>query len=35
MTASARVMVPIEITASMLRTGTTIPEPDTVNGEVA
>lgn len=35
MTASARVMVPIEITASMLRTGTSIPEPDTANGEVA
>lgn len=35
MTASARVMVPIEIKASMLRAGTTIPEPDLVNGEVA
>ena len=35
MTASARVMVPVEITASMLKEGTTIPEPDLVNDEVA
>lgn len=35
MSASARVMVPIEVTSSMLRTGTTIPEPDIANGEVA
>lgn len=35
MTTSARVMVPIDITASMLRTGTSIPEPDIANGEVA
>lgn len=35
MTASARVMVPIDITASMIKTGTSIPEPDIVNGEEA
>lgn len=35
MTASARVMVPVEIVASMIRAGTTVPEPDVVNGEVA
>lgn len=35
MTASARVMVPIEVKASMLRAGTTIPEPDVINGEAA
>lgn len=35
MTAKARVMVPIQITADMIKTGTTIPEPDTANGEVA
>lgn len=35
MTASARVMVPINITASMIRSGTTIPEPDVSVGEVA
>lgn len=35
MTASARVMVPVEIIPAMLKTGTTIPEPDTAKGEVA
>jgi len=35
MTTSARVMVPIEVTASMIKAGTTIPEPDLANGEVA
>lgn len=35
MTASARVMVPVEITASMLKSGTTIAEPDLTSGEVA
>lgn len=35
MTASARVMVPINVTASMLNAGTTVPEPDLVNGEFA
>lgn len=35
MTANARVMVPIEITASMIKSGTTIAEPDTTSGEVA
>lgn len=35
MTASARVMVPIDITTSMIKSGTTIPEPDTANGEAA
>ena len=35
MTTSARVMVPIDVTASMIKAGTTIPEPDLANGEVA
>jgi hypothetical protein len=35
MTTSARVMVPIVITAAMLKTGTSIPEPDVANGESA
>lgn len=35
MTANARVMVPIVVTASMLKAGTTIAEPDIVNGEFA
>ena len=35
MTASARVMVPIDITAAMIKAGTTTPEPDVANGEVA
>lgn len=35
MTASARVMVPVKILPSMLGSGTTIPEPNTANGEVA
>lgn len=35
MTASARVMVPIDITASMIKSGTTIAEPDTAAGEEA
>lgn len=35
MTASARVMVPVDITASMIKAGTTIAEPDTAAGEVA
>ncbi|OON62279.1 hypothetical protein B0920_02030 [Massilia sp. KIM] len=35
MTTTARVMVPISVTANMLKVGTTIPEPDTANGEVA
>lgn len=35
MTTSARVMVPIEITAAMLKAGTSIPEPDVANGETA
>ena len=35
MTVSARVMVPINVKASMLKAGTTIAEPDTDNGEVA
>lgn len=35
MTASARVMVPIQIVRGMLKTGTSIPEPDTSKGEVA
>ncbi|WP_312488344.1 hypothetical protein [Massilia timonae] len=35
MTTSARVMVPINITAGMLKEGTTIPEPDLANGEFA
>lgn len=35
MTANARVMVPIEVTADMLKAGTTIAEPDIANGEVA
>lgn len=35
MTTSARVMVPIEITTSMLKAGTSIPEPDVANGESA
>jgi len=35
MTASARVMVPIAITTSMIKSGTTIAEPDTGTGEVA
>lgn len=32
---AARVMVPIKITPSMLLAGTTVPEPNTANGEVA
>jgi len=35
MTASARVMVPIEITPSMIKSGTTIAEPDLTAGEEA
>ena len=35
MTASAKVMVPVQIVPSMIGSGTTIPEPDTANGEVA
>jgi len=35
MTVSARVMVPINVKAGMLKVGTTIAEPDTANGEVA
>lgn len=35
MTASARVMVPVEIIGSMVKAGTTIAEPDTTRGEVA
>lgn len=35
MTTSARVMVPISITAGMLKPGTSIPEPDLENGEFA
>lgn len=35
MTPSARVMVPIAITAGMIKTGTTIPEPDPGVGEQA
>lgn len=35
MTVKARVMVPIDVTASMIRAGTSIPEPDTSKGEVA
>jgi hypothetical protein len=34
MTASARVMVPVEITASMIKSGTTIAEPDLTLSEV-
>lgn len=32
---SARVMVPVKITPAMLLAGTTVPEPNTTNGEVA
>lgn len=32
---AVRVMVPIKITPSMLLNGTTVPEPNTANGEVA
>lgn len=32
---AARVMVPIKITPAMLLAGTTVPEPNTANGEVA
>lgn len=32
---SARVMVPVKITPAMLLAGTTVPEPNTANGEVA
>lgn len=32
---AVRVMVPIKITPSMLLAGTTVPEPNTANGEVA
>jgi hypothetical protein len=35
MTANARVMVPVDITAAMIKAGTTTPEPDVANGEVA
>jgi len=35
MTVKARVMVPIDVTASMLKAGTSIPEPDAAKGEVA
>jgi hypothetical protein len=28
-------MVPVDITTSMIKSGTTIPEPDTANGEIA
>lgn len=35
MTASARVMVPIDITPSMIKTGTSVPETDTAKGEAA
>ncbi len=35
MTPSARVMVPVKITAGMLKASTTIPEPDTLRGESA
>ena len=31
---AVRVMVPIKITPSMLLAGTTVPEPNTANGEV-
>lgn len=34
MTASARVMVPVDITAEMIKVGTSIPEPDVAKGEV-
>lgn len=32
---AARVMVPVKIAAAMLKAGTTVPEPNTANGEVA
>jgi len=35
MKTSARVMVPIDITPSMIKTGTSVPETDTAKGEVA
>lgn len=35
MTTSARVMVPVDVTANMIMAGTSIPEPDVANGEVA
>ncbi|PJO39819.1 hypothetical protein CTI10_001100 [Delftia acidovorans] len=35
MSTSARVMVPVKITSLMIAPGTTVPEPNTVNGEVA
>ena len=35
MTVKVRVMVPIDIKASMIKAGTSIPEPDTSKGEVA
>ncbi len=35
MNASARVMVPVKITSAMIAAGTTVPEPNTANGEVA
>jgi len=35
MTTSARVMVPVAITTSMIKSGTSIPEPDPATGEVA
>lgn len=35
MNASARVMVPVKIANTMIAAGTTVPEPNTANGEVA
>ena len=35
MNVSARVMVPVKITDAMVAAGTTVPEPNTANGEVA
>ncbi len=34
-TTAARVMVPVKITETMIAAGTTVPEPNTANGEVA
>jgi len=35
MTAKVRVMIPIDVTASMIKAGTSVPEPDPSKGEVA
>lgn len=35
MTVKVRVMVPIDVTASMIKAGTSVPEPDPSKGEVA